>query len=54
MFSGPNCEFPENDTVTFESYLGRSLINEEAIMKQLREKIDENLSNRFLLNLILK
>jgi hypothetical protein len=51
-FPGINCETVANDAITFESILGRSLINEQAIIKRLREKFDQNLLNRFLFYLI--
>jgi hypothetical protein len=44
FLQGINCESPVVDQVYFNTYLGRSLINEEAILKRLK---DENLSKRF-------
>jgi hypothetical protein len=47
FLQGINCESPVRDQGEFEAYLGRLLLNEEAIIKRLKEKVDENLSNRF-------
>ncbi len=43
FLQGINCESPVGDQVYFNAYLGRSLINEEAILERLK---DENLSNK--------